>query len=75
MELVGRIDVVGQAQDGVFEGEQRPRVDVEFDVKVDRSAAAVFGVEIDLPGLAQRVGLHEVTLVVHVEAVGDRMVL
>ena len=75
VELVGRVDVVGQAQDGVFEGEQGARVDVELDVQVDRSAAAVFGVQVDLPGLAQRVGLDEVTLVVHVKAVGDRVVL
>ncbi|MFM7224141.1 MAG: hypothetical protein ACKO1Y_01695, partial [Actinomycetota bacterium] len=37
--------------------------------------ARLLGVEIDLPRLAQRVALGEVPLVVHVEAVIDRMVL
>jgi hypothetical protein len=43
VELVRRIDVVGQSEHRVFEGEQCPRIDVEFDVQVDRSAAAVLG--------------------------------
>ncbi len=73
--LVGRVDVVGQAHYGVLEGEQGARIDVELDVQVDRTTAAVLGVQVDLPGLAQGVGLDEVALVVDVEAVGDRVVL
>ena len=44
-------------------------------MQIDRSAAALLRVQVDLPELAQRVGLDEVTLVVDVKAVIDRMVL
>jgi hypothetical protein len=44
-------------------------------VQVERAAAGLLGVEVDLPRLAQRVGLDEVALVVHVEAVVDGVVL
>jgi hypothetical protein len=44
-------------------------------VEVDRSAAALLRVQVDLPHLAQGVGLDEMTLVVDVEAVVDGMVL
>jgi hypothetical protein len=70
VEFVGRINVVGQAQHGVLEGQQRARIDVEFDVQINGSAAAVFGVQVDFPGLAQRVRLYEMAFVVHVKAVG-----
>ncbi len=53
MKLVGRIDVVGQSQDGVFECEEGAGVDVEFDVQIDWAATAIFGVQIDFPGLAK----------------------
>ena len=53
MKLVRWIDLVRKSQDGVFEGEQRARVDVEFDVQIDGTAAAVLGMEVDLPRLAQ----------------------
>ena len=59
----------------VLEAEQRPRVDLEREVQVDRPAARLLGVQVDLPQLAQRVGLDEVPLVVHVEAVVDRVAL
>ena len=36
---------------------------------------ALLGVEVDLPGLAQGVGLDEVALVVHVEPVRDGVLL
>jgi hypothetical protein len=75
MELVGRLHVLGQVDHGVLEGEQRPGIDLEGQVEVERSPAALLGVEVDLPDLAQRVGLDEVPLVVDVEAVVDRMVL
>ena len=60
---------------GVLEGEEDPRVDVERQVQVERAAAALLGVEVHLPDLAQRVGLDEVPLVVHVESVVHRVVL
>jgi hypothetical protein len=44
-------------------------------VQVEGTAPRFLGVQIDLPGLAERVGLHEVPLVVHVEPVIDGVVL
>ena len=44
-------------------------------MQVERAAAGLLGVQVDLPRLAQRVGLDEVALVVHVEAVVDGVVL
>ena len=40
VELVGRVLVLGQPEDGVLEGEQGPRVDLEREVQVERAAAA-----------------------------------
>ena len=59
----------------VLEPEHRPWVDVEREVQVDRPAARLLGVQVDLPQLAQRVGLDEVPLVVDVEPVVDRLAL
>ena len=59
----------------VLEAEQHARIDLEREVEVDRALATLLGMEVDLPGLAQRVALDEVTLVVHVEAVLDRVIL
>ena len=59
----------------VLEPEHRPRIDVERQVQVDRAAARLLRVQVDLPQLAQRVGLDEVPLVVDVEAVIDRLAL
>jgi hypothetical protein len=73
--LVRRLLVVGQPEDGIFEREQHSGVDVEGEVKVDRTPAALFGVQIDLPDLPERIGLDEVPLVVDMEAVIDRVVL
>src|SRR5690606_1105864 len=47
----------------------------EGQVQVERAAAGLLRVQVDLPGLAQGVGLDEVPLVVHVEAVVDRVIL
>ena len=44
-------------------------------MQVERAAAGLLGVQVDLPRLAQGVGLDEVALVVHVEAVVDGVVL
>jgi len=43
VELVGRIDLVGESEHGVFESEQGSWVDVKLNVQVHRTAAAVFG--------------------------------
>jgi hypothetical protein len=67
--------VFGQPEHGVLERQQGSRVDLESEVKIERTAAAVFGVELHLPDLAKRVGLDEVPLVVHVESMVDGMVL
>ena len=75
VELVGRLLVLGEQHDGVLEGEQDAGVDVEGQVQVERAAAALLGVQVDLPDLAQRVRLDEVPLVVHVEPVVDGVVL
>ena len=74
-ELVGGLLVVGEADEGVLEAEQDTRVDLEREVEVDRAFAPFFGVQVDLPRLAQRVRLDEMTLVVHVESVLDRVIL
>ena len=50
-------------------------IDVEREVEVDRAAARLLGVQVDLPQLAERVRLDEVTLVVDVEPVVDGLAL
>ena len=75
MELVGRVVVVGQLGDDVLEREEDARLDLQREVEVERAVAALLGMEVDLPHLAQRVRLDEVAFVVHVEAVVDRVVL
>ena len=75
VELVGRLLVVGEQHDGVLEGEEHPGVDVEGEMQVERPAAALLGVQVDLPDLAQRVRLDEVPLVVHVKPVVHGVVL
>ena len=72
---VRRVLVLLEREHEVLERQQHARVDLEGEVQVERSAAGLLGVDVDLPGLAKRVGLDEVPLVVHVEAVGDGVVL
>ena len=72
---VGRVVALGQLHHQVLEREQHPGVDLEGEVEVERAAAALLGVQVDLPRLAQRVRLDEVPLVVHVEPVVDHVVL
>ena len=74
-EALGRVGAVGLLEHPVLEAEQDPGVDLEGEVQVERTAAGVLGVEVDLPCLAQRVRLDEVALVVHVECVVDGVVL
>ena len=75
MEAVGRILVLGERHDQVLERQERAGIDLEGEVEVERSAAGLLGVQVDLPGLPERVRLDEVALVVHVEAVVDGVVL
>ena len=75
MKVVGRVAVVGQLHHDIFEGEQHPWVDLEGQMQVEWAAAPFLRMQVDFPRLSQRVGLDEVTLVVHVEAVVDRVVL
>lgn len=75
VELVWRLVVLGKSEHGVFEAEEDPRIDVKGEVQVQWTAAAVLGMQVDLPDLAERVGLDEVPLVMHVEAMVDRVVL
>ncbi len=75
MELVGGLLVVGQEDDRILEGEEDAGVDIECEVQVERAAASLLGMQVDLPDLPQGVGLDEVPLVVHVESVVDGMVL
>jgi myo-inositol-1(or 4)-monophosphatase len=75
VEVIRRFLVLRQPEDGVLEGEERPRVHLEGQMKVEGSPAPVFGMELYLPDLAERVGLDEVTFVVHVKAMIDRMIL
>ena len=42
-------------------------------MEIDRTAARLLGVQVDLPELPQRVGLDEVPLVVNMESVIDRL--
>jgi myo-inositol-1(or 4)-monophosphatase len=73
--LVGWLGVLGQVDHGILERKQGARVHFEGEVQVERAAASLFGVQVDLPGLAQGVGLDEVAFVVDMESVVDRVVL
>src|SRR4249919_3067339 len=75
MEGVVGIAFVVERDHGVLEAEQHPRVDLEREVEVDRAFTALLGMEVDLPRLAQRIALDEMTLVVHVKTVLDGVVL
>lgn len=75
LELVGRVVALGDLQHLVLEGEQDTGVDLEGEVQVERAAARLLGVQVDLPGLTQGVGLDEVALVVDVEPVVHGVVL
>jgi len=75
MELVWRFLVLGQGVDHVLERQEHPGVDLEGQMQIEGSPAPVLRVQLDLPGLAQAVGLDEMSLVVDVEAVIDGVVL
>lgn len=75
VEAVRRLGIVWELDDDVLKRQQHARVHLECEVEVEGAAAALFGMEVDLPGLAQRIALYEVPLVVHVEAVIDGVAL
>ena len=68
------VDVL-HLHDFVLEPEQGAWVDVEREMQVDRTGAGLFRMEVDLPQLAERVRLDEMSLVVYVESVIDRLAL
>jgi hypothetical protein len=59
----------------VLERQQHARVDLEGEVEVDRAVAGLLRVQVDLPRLAEGVGLDVVALVMDVKAVVDGMIL
>jgi hypothetical protein len=75
VELVGWLLLFGEEHHGVLEREQDTGVDIQGQVEVQRTAAALLGMEVDLPDLTKGVGLDEVPLVVYVEPVIDRVIL
>ncbi len=75
VKFVGWLLVLGQEDNGILERKEDAGVDVQGEVQVQRAAAPLFGVQIDLPDLPQGVGLDEVPLVVDVESVVDGVVL
>jgi len=48
VELVGRILVLGQPEDGILKREQGAGIDFQGQMQVERAAAAVLGMELDL---------------------------
>ena len=74
VQVGGIVVLVFEVEHEVFERQQDPGVDLEGQVQVERTAAGIFGVQVDLPRLAQGVGLHEVAFVVDVEPVVHGMV-
>ena len=73
-QVVAGVDVLGQRHDLVLEGHEGAGFKVQREVEVEGTAAGRLRVEVDLEGLAHRVGLDEVPLVMHVEAVLGGMV-
>jgi hypothetical protein len=74
VKLIRRIYFIGQTQHCVLKREKSSRIDVEFNVKIDWTAAPIFWVKVNFPRLTQRVSLDEVPFIVHVEAVSNRVV-
>ena len=51
--------------------EHHPRIYFECQVKVERFAAGILGMQVNFEGLAHAVGLYEVPFIMHVESVLD----
>ncbi len=59
----------------VLEFQHDPGVEIDREVKVERTLTRLGGMQIDLPRLTERVRLNEVALIVNVESMLDGMVL
>lgn len=75
MELVGRVDVLGEVDDGVLEGKQDAWVDFQGEVQVQGPTAPLLRMQVDLPGLPQRIRLDEMPFVVNMKTMVDRVIL
>ena len=71
LEAPGRVDWRG----GDLRALKEKNIADSPEVEVERAPAALLGMQVHLPGLAQGVRLDEMPLVVHMEAVIVRMVL
>lgn len=75
MEIRGLGILVLHVEDEILEGQEHPRIDLERQMEIERAAARVLGVEIDLPRLTKRVRLHEMPFIVDMEPVVDGVIL
>jgi myo-inositol-1(or 4)-monophosphatase len=75
VEVIGWLFVFGEPEHGIFEGEERPRVDLQGQVEVEGTATAVLGMELHLPHLAEGVGLDEMAFIVDVKTVVNGVIL
>src|ERR1700722_9826253 len=73
--LVRRRHLFWQVEHGVLECQKNPGIHLESQVEVERAAAALLGVQVDLPCLAERVRLDEVPLVMDMKSMVDGVVL
>ena len=69
VEFVRGLLLLGEEHHGVFEREEDAWIHVKGEMKVQRAAASLLGMEVDFPDLTQGVRLDEVPLVVHMESV------
>jgi hypothetical protein len=69
MELVGGLLLLGEEHNGVFEGQEDAWINVEGQMQVQRAAAPLLGMEVDLPNLTQGVRLDKMPLVVNMKSV------
>lgn len=70
-----RIGGVGKFEHLILELDHDSGVDLEGEVKIERSTTRIFGMQIDLPGLAHGVRLDEMPLVVDMERMIDSVIL
>ena len=74
-KLVGRIKFLAQLVDLVLKRQQHARVDLKGQMEIKRPIAPLLRVKVNLPCLAQRIRLHEMSFVVHVKSVIDGCVV
>ena len=75
MEVVRGILVLADLGDLVLERQEYARVDLEREMEVEGAVAALVRVQVDLPRLAERIRLDEMTLVMNVKAMVDRRMI